>query len=646
MIYRRQVLIAGLLAYALTAFTPYSLAQSNTAAEVLVTGDVIEKRAKEQDLTSNALQDYSDLEAFIDGVMAGQFESKKLGGATLSVVHNGEIILKKGYGFSDMETRSPVNPDKTLFRPGSISKLFTWTAVMQQVEEGKIDLDADINIYLTQFQIPDAYDAPITMKHLMAHSAGFEEKPLVGLFRMNEEELLPLSEYLKQAIPDRVRAPGKSISYSNYSTALAGLIVANVSGRRYEDYIDEHILEPLGMDYATFQEPLPEALLPHMVKGYKSIGAKNVVRDFEFISNVGPAGALSASATSMAQFMIDHLNPESSVLLKPETMQQMHGQLFANDPRFPGNAHGFWEWGERNPPIIWHNGGTSVFMSWLFLVPGENFGLFVSYNSPDGGAASGEIFQAVIDRYFPDNISKTSQWEHLEGSVERAALVAGTYRSHRRSYSLIDKIAAAQPITFADHGDGSISIGSTVLVEKEPFFFVDPYGYSRVSFETDKDGKVTGVLMGSGAADKVGPLESVDLHAVIIVLMLLAALSSIWSTVRRPDQAFGQGAQGSFAQITILTVNGLSLAFIVLFVMMLISQGIELLFGYPGSLPTLLALPVLVAVLLLPLAWLCISVWRDGVWTFWRRLKFTANTVLAALFILVLNYWNILGWKI
>lgn len=517
---------------------------------------------------------------------------------------------------------------------------------MQLVEQGKLDLDADVNSYLTQFQIPAAYDAPITMKHLMSHTAGFEEKPLVGLFRLKEEELLSLAEFLKQSIPDRIRAPGKSISYSNYSTALAGLIVANLSGQKFEDYIDEHILEPLGMEFATFHEPLPEALSSHMVKGYKSIGVRSVERDFEFVSNVGPAGALSASATSMAQFMMDHLDPESSVLLKPETMKQMHGQLFTNDPRFTGNAHGFWEWGNHNPPIIWHNGGTSVFMSWLFLVPGEDFGFFVSYNSPDGGAASGEIFQTVIDRYFPKTTSDLTKWEPLEGSVERAALVAGTYRSHRRSYSMIDKIAATQPIVFTDLGDGSISVGSTVLVEEEPFYFVDPYGLSKVLFETNEKGDVTSVLLRAGAADRVGPFESVETHSIIIGLMILAALSSIWTSARHPVHTFGQGAQGFAAQITILAVNGLALTFLAIFAMMMMSEGIELLFGYPASLPALLTLPVLVTVLLLPLAWFCLSVWRNGTWGLWRRLKFTANAGLAVLFILVLNYWNILGWKI
>ena len=119
-----------------------------------------------------------ELEAFIDGMMAAHMPSRDIPAATIAVVKDGELFFAKGYGFADRENRTPVEADTTLFRIASISKLFTWTAVMQLAERGQLDLDADVNTYLKSFQIPATYPEPITMKHLLSHTPGFEEGAL------------------------------------------------------------------------------------------------------------------------------------------------------------------------------------------------------------------------------------------------------------------------------------------------------------------------------------------------------------------------------------------------------------------------------------------------------------------------------------
>src|SRR3990172_1351525 len=204
-----------------------------------------------------------DLEAFFDGVVAAQMRSHSIASATVSVVKDGELFFAKGYGYADREARRPVDPERTLFRPGSISKLFTWTSVMQLVEQGKIDLDANVNQHLSDFQIPDTFPEPITMKHLMTHTPGFEDGALGYLLIKSASDLVPLSASLAAHVPRRVRPAGAYSSYSNYGTALAGLIVANVSGMPFEEYVEKNIFEPLDMSRSTFREPLPERLAPH-----------------------------------------------------------------------------------------------------------------------------------------------------------------------------------------------------------------------------------------------------------------------------------------------------------------------------------------------------------------------------------------------
>jgi len=256
--------------------------------------------------------DPDELEAFVDGVIYSQMDEHNIVGATLSIVQDGEITLSKGYGYADKENKVPVDPAKTLFRPGSTSKLFTWTAVMQLVEQGFIDLDADINEYL-DFEIPDelyGWDeagspGPITMAHLLTHTPGFEDKG-EGLIVLTTEEMLTLEDYLKKNIPARVFPPGEVMAYSNYGTSLAGYIVELVTGIPFAEYVEKNIYEPLGMEQSTFRQPLPDELEPHTAGGYNFFNGTYHRGSFEYISSL-PAGSMSSTAEDLARFMIAHL---------------------------------------------------------------------------------------------------------------------------------------------------------------------------------------------------------------------------------------------------------------------------------------------------------------------------------------------------
>ncbi len=215
------------------------------------------------------------VEAYFDAKLAQQMADDHIVGATVAVVQEGELLFAKGYGYADLAQGKPVVVDQTLFFPGSVGKLFTWTAVMQLAEQGKLDLDADINDYL-DFTIPamlyprrenqtgdqagDQVADPITLAHLMTHTAGFEEQ-LAAIHVAGPDDLQPLRDFLVEAMPARVYAPGQWFAYSNYGTALAGYIVERISGQPFETYITEHILKPLAMEHSAAVQPLPPALM-------------------------------------------------------------------------------------------------------------------------------------------------------------------------------------------------------------------------------------------------------------------------------------------------------------------------------------------------------------------------------------------------
>src|SRR5947209_11628433 len=258
----------------------------------------------------------SDFETFLDALIPSQLQNRDIAGAVVSVVKDGQVLFAKGYGYADFTAKKPVLADQTLFRPGSISKLFTATAVMQLVEQGKLDLDRDVNEYI-DFAIPKTYPEPVTLRRLLTHTAGFEET-LKNLFVGHESDLKPVGTYLSNELPARIFPPGKIPSYSNYGFTLAGYIVERISGEKFERYIENHIFKPLGMKSSTFDQSLSAEMRARMSQGY--LAAAKKPRSYEF-ANVAPAGSLTTTATDMSRFMLAFLQDgavDGVAIFKPE----------------------------------------------------------------------------------------------------------------------------------------------------------------------------------------------------------------------------------------------------------------------------------------------------------------------------------------
>jgi len=331
-----------------------------------------------------------------------QLERHDIAGAEICIVRDGKVIFEKGYGHADTSAKVAPSPRQTLFRPGSISKLFTWTAVMQLVEQGRIDLDRDVNAYL-DFKVPEKDGQPVTMRRLMTHTAGFEES-IKDVFVGAPNQLQPLGAFLRTHLPRLIFTPGTIPAYSNYGAALAGYIVQRVSGQPLENYIAKNILEPLAMTHTTFAQPPPGALKGMLSKGYER--ASQGAKPFELIQ-LWPAGSLSTTAEDMSRFMIAHLQEgryENARILRTETARLMHSRQFGLSPATNGMALGFYEEARNGYKIIGHAGDTALFHSDLHLIPEADLGFFISLNSngDDAMAAKAEVWDKFLDRYFPD----------------------------------------------------------------------------------------------------------------------------------------------------------------------------------------------------------------------------------------------------
>ena len=339
-----------------------------------------------------------DVDAWLDGFMPYAMKAGAIPGAVVVVVKDGQPLTMRGFGYSDVKAAKPVDPENTLFRPGSVSKLFTWTAVMQQVQAGKLDLDKDVNTYL-DFKIPPKDGKPITLRNLMTHTAGFAE---TAKYLINYDKAPPpLGKVLTRMVPERIYDPGTMSAYSNYGASLAGYIVERVSGEPFNKYIQNHVLTPLGMAHSTFDQPLPANLASLMSKGYE-YGSPDP-KPYEVIA-MAPAGALAASGADMGKFMIAHL-ANGGPLLNSATAQLMHAPANHFYSALPPMALGFYHEDRNGLNIVGHGGDTVFFHSDLHLFLDKNVGLYLSMNSPGKASAvhplREQLFEEFTDRYFP-----------------------------------------------------------------------------------------------------------------------------------------------------------------------------------------------------------------------------------------------------
>jgi CubicO group peptidase (beta-lactamase class C family) len=381
----------------------------------------------------------ADVDLWLDGYMPYALRTGDIPGAVVTVVKDGQILTTRGFGYADVDKKTPVDPYKTLFRPGSISKLFTWTAVMQQVAAGKIDLDKDVNAYL-DFKIPARNGQPITTRQLMTHTGGFEEVAKSLIFYGQPEPVL--GDYLKKHVPRRIFDPGTTPAYSNYGTALAAYIVERVSGEKFNDYLDRHVMGPLQMTNTTFRQPLPASLAGGDATGYSTPGKPS--KGFEIVGPA-PAGSASSSGADMGRFMIAQLQDgelDGARVLSAQTAKTMHDSPLDHVnpksliPPLDRMELGFFQTSINGKTVIGHLGDTEGFHSSLHLYMNDGVGLYLSLNSGGREGAAGTLRTAVFrdfsDRYFPYAGAPDGKVD-AKTSAEHVKAMAGSWWSSRRA---------------------------------------------------------------------------------------------------------------------------------------------------------------------------------------------------------------------
>jgi CubicO group peptidase (beta-lactamase class C family) len=590
-----------------------------------------------------------ELEGFFDGIVPELMLQKHVPGAVVAVAKDGKTLFAKGFGYANLEEKVPVDPDKSLFRIGSVTKLFTWTAVMQLVEAGKLELDADINQYLSEFQIPNAYGEPITLNHLMSHTAGFEDRGLIGTLAHSPTDMMSLEQYLAGNMPARVRPPGQISAYSNYGGALAGYIVAKASGLSYERYVQEKIFAPLEMNQATAAQTTPGE---NMASGYvRQEGTYRPV-PYAYLIPV-PEGGISASANSMARFMIAHLEGgrfRGRAILGQDTVVQMHRQSFTHHPRLAGWAHGFEEDTINGYRLLQQGGYLNNFSSLLVLVPSQRLGLFVSFNSRGGSSAGRELKKQFFDKFLPNATPAAAPVKSV--AVANLEHYDGFYAPCRSAKTTMAKLGTLVQASRAKvDGENEISFLGQTWRPQAPDLFRSEDGEDLLAVQKDQNGTGTYLFVGTSAWRRLpwyqAPVFQLALLGSCLTLFLFTFVA--WPLgYLRDRSARGHIASKSWiskvARCAAWVASIINLGFVAALAIILSGDTSALEFGVPLHLRLLLALPIVSTILALAVIVFSFVSLKAKWWSRFGTFHYCCVALASIAFVWFLGFWNLLGW--
>lgn len=615
-----------------------------------------------------------ELEAFVDGVVQRAMARDRIAGVTISVVQNGQVVLKKGYGFANLDQRKPVDPDQTLFRVGSISKTFTWIALMNEIESGHMRLDGPVNLYLPEpLQLKDqGKKTQVRLRDLMTHTAGFEDRALGQLIERDPNRIRPLNDYLRQERPRRVREPGLLPSYSNYGAALAGAAVANVTGKPFEQLVTEEIILPTGMRHTTFREarpwrdnlpaPMSGDLAADLSDGFSWTPLGWKVQPREFMGQVAPAGAASSTAGDMARYMNLLLNGgviDGKTVFSPRTAQAFRTPMYRPAPEAAG-----WNAGFQDIPLpggrrgFGHGGATLYFHSNLVIAPELGLGVFISANTDSGANLPATLPATIIEHFYakPPAAPAPSAL-----SYEQARLYEGEYLTTRRAYGglegFINRIMGRVTIRATPDGRLSVNEGDTTSLFNaagKPGVFKAVEGPLVLVFDANGD-RPSRFYAARGFAtyERIAPLRSANLLIWTAAIAGLASLATVLGTIfrnRREARQTPVQARASQMQTAQAVLWLIAAACTGVFAIRASDQTAAF-FGWPsGWLLSGSACALVAALMALLTLGALPMVWRGGrrvdSWTAGRKVAFTFTALLFVFLSVLLGLWGyLLPWS-
>ena len=600
------------------------------------------------------LIDAARVAAFAGEFFPSEMARRQIPGAVFVFVSGGEVAVARGFGLAQIEPRRPVDPDRSVFRLASVSKTITAMAALQLVEQGRLDLHTDVNRYLKSFQLTAAH-GPITLHHLLTHTAGFDER-LTGAGARSVQDLQPSGRYLAHAMPPTFIAPGRVISYSNHGFALVGHLVEDVSGQQFPDYVRAEIFEPLGMSRSG---SLTGAVPPDFVVAYDYVDGQHRALAPDYLQ-VSSAGSFFTTASDMARLLIAHLGQGASQqrrVLRPETVARMHTRQFAQTPNTTGWTYGFWEDARDGQRALLHNGGGKGFRAVIYLLPRQDAGFFIAYNVADRHPA-GELQEVFISEFRQRFVPGRSPAPQRTTAPASSHNFVGDYLYVRRARTTVEKmIAMVNRVRISRGENGGLRMsgsgGDVALTPIEPLLFRRADNRGVVAFEVDDQSTAHRLLAitdsGFPAVYERIPLwltvrvQLAWIAAMTLVFLYAAVWRPLAALVRRTPAGASHAprwattVEGSASALNLIFMIGFPLAFLGR-----VEGGVPaFLYGVPAVAWALLFIPPVTAIMALATVVALIRMWRDGATAAATRLKHSLVVTALVAFVVFAWFWRL-----
>ena len=587
------------------------------------------------------------MQLVLDGIFSQQLEEHEIPGLAAVVVKDGETVYSQGLGYASLKEKEAFDPAEHLIRPGSVGKIFTWIAVLQQVEAGELDLYRDVNQYLPEpYRLNPPGNNYVTLRDLMTHSAGFEDR-MVGILSDPDAELKSLEDYIAGDGPALVRPSGEVAAYSNYGTTLAGYLVEVVSGMPYTNYLEENIFQPLNMGSSTVRQPLPEKLEDRMSRGYNLENGRFIPGDFEVFQEY-PAGGHTVSPADMSRlltFLLAEEGSEEQEILSLEYRKKLLEILFQQHPETAGFSHGLMEYDLFGEKMFWHGGDTRLFHSGLFILPDRSTGIFVTYNGPGGTFARLELLRALgrahwnLDYQVP-----------LPAEDPELAEYTGNYYSTRRAQTTPEKLLAVLNQVRVRSADDYLLVSGyrdRAYYPLERDVFVSQTGGDYLYFTRDGDDRVEMMFEGNNpveAYERQPWHQNYLLHSGIVLLALLSYILTLLVNIRRlfkGSRVSGLSTRSRIPSWPEIALALLGLIFLGLQVL-IIYQLLEAPYGWPALMGLAGLLPIVMLLLIIKIIYQLI---RKGPLArgFINQLLLV---IISLSFILLLYNYNFIGFGV
>ncbi|MBK7455010.1 MAG: beta-lactamase family protein [Anaerolineales bacterium] len=629
--------------------------------------------------TENSPSDPVEMEAFFDAYLAEQMGAYHIPGVVISVVKDGQVFFSKGYGYADVEKQIPFD-ENTLLTTASLGKAFTAVGMLQLSEHGVIDLREDIRPYFKDFTIKTNFDDPLTFANLLTHTDGFETRT-IGVATQNENELKPLGELLATYKPNQILPAGKYLTYGDYAANLAGYLTQEISDTPFEQYMDENILSPLGMSHSTFDQHLTQSMKDSLATGYSYENGEYQPEPFLYVS-YAPAGGLRTTAADMNHFMLALLNSgeyEDTRILNPDTVQSMFTQQFTGQADMPGITYGLFEDFKNGQRALLRDGDGIGTRTRLLLLPEQNTGIFISYNSGDSNLRL-NLLGAYLDHYYPAENSAPIPVDDYQACTK---LFAGTYRPLQADVSTFAKSMYffSQLVDVTANVDGTLTIqsagmgdhssvmggfeGATQWIETSPLHFERVDGDSVIAFIQNENGEIVQMISGQGyhsTFTKLAWYESqsfqmnfIGLAALVlltfgVVVFLLMPIGALVRKLRKQTTAPQSKMElaaliwgGVVTQLLAMTVFQ---SIGILYAINSIANLPNFVWGISPEIINALNSTYLPVFLSLTLPIFAIVAWVKGWWKFSTRILYTASAIAALMVIWWANYNNLIGFHL